>query len=46
MTDEMRWQKELKNKALELKSKIITILSCDSEWFDKKAKRYSFQSYE
>merc|ERR1712062_28998 len=38
MTDEMRWQKELKNKALELKSKIITILSCDSEWFDKKAK--------
>ena len=39
MTEEMRWKKELKDKALELKNKIITILSCDSEWFDQKAKR-------
>ena len=40
MTEEMRWKKELKDKSLELKNKIITILSSDSsEWLDQKAKR-------
>ena len=40
MTDEMKWKKQLKDKALELKTKIIAILSSDSDWFDEKSKRY------
>ena len=40
MADELKWKREMKEKSVLLKTKVLTILSKSSKWMDTQAKRY------
>ena len=40
MADELKWKREMKEKALLLKNKVLMILASSSKWMDAQAKRF------